>query len=94
MLSVRGFSIRTKGVNNILSKQSVKQCFFERILVLIRVEGKNGRLVEKLSTLPSEKEVLFKSKTTFLVKKIGYTIDLVDPDNFMKYVKEIVLIEK
>ncbi|WP_264557905.1 ADP-ribosyltransferase [Flavobacterium sp. N1718] len=77
------------------SEQAISEAmFFRKYTVLIRIEGKNGRLIEKLSSLPSEKEVLFKSKTTCLVKKIGYTIDLADPDNFMKYVKEIVLIEQ
>jgi hypothetical protein len=38
--------------------------------VMIRIEGKKGRLIEEISTLQKEKEILFKSKTKFFVKKI------------------------
>jgi hypothetical protein len=42
--------------------------------VLIRIKGKNGKLIEELSTLPGEKELLFKSGTQFKVNKV-YSIE-------------------
>jgi hypothetical protein len=59
--------------------------------VIIRIKGKNGRLIESLSAIKSEKEILFKSKTSFYVEKIGSTQD---PHDWMRLVKEIILIEK
>lgn len=35
--------------------------------ILFKIEGKNGKLIEAISTLPEEAEVLFKSKTKFEV---------------------------
>lgn len=59
--------------------------------VIIRIKSKNGRLIEELSTLKKEKEVLFKSNSKFTVEKIGNTQD---PNDWMRLVKEIILIEK
>lgn len=59
--------------------------------LLLRIEGKNGRLIEDLSTLKIEKEVLFKSNTKFLVKEIGFA-----PNPFEPWIpiKRIILVEK
>ncbi|MGV7106005.1 ADP-ribosyltransferase [Flavobacterium sp. U410] len=62
--------------------------------LIIRIKSKNGKLIENISTLKKEKEVLFKSNSIFILEKIGNTINPIDPDNFMNYVKEITLIEK
>ena len=62
-----------------------------RYRVIIRIDGKNGKLIEGLSTLKPEKEVLFKSGTVFTVKKVSWTQD---PLDWMKLVREITLIEK
>lgn len=59
--------------------------------VIIRIKSKNGRLIEDLSTLKKEKEVLFKSNSKFTVEKIGNTQN---PNDWMRLVKEIILIEK
>ena len=58
--------------------------------VLIRIEGKNGKLIEDLSTLPSEKEILFKTQSEFKVTKVGYDYN---PDDPMKPIKTIWLKE-
>ncbi|WP_294217138.1 ADP-ribosyltransferase [uncultured Chryseobacterium sp.] len=59
--------------------------------LLIRIQGKNGKLIEDLSTLKIEKEVLFKSNTKFLVKEIGFA-----PNPFEPWVpiKRVILVEK
>jgi hypothetical protein len=59
--------------------------------LLIRIQGKNGKLIEDLSTLKIEKEVLFKSNTKFIVKEIGFA-----PNPFEPWVpiKRVILIEK
>lgn len=59
--------------------------------VLIKIKGKNGRLIEELSTLKTEKEVLFKSNTKFKVKEIGFDYNPLEP---WKPIKRIILIEK
>lgn len=59
--------------------------------LLIRIQGKNGRLIEDLSTLKVEKEVLFKSNTKFNVKEIGFESNPYEP---WKPIKRIILIEK
>ncbi|MBB4807300.1 hypothetical protein HNP38_002604 [Chryseobacterium defluvii] len=59
--------------------------------VLIRIKGKNGRVIEDLSTLKSEKEVLFKSNTKFEVKDIR---ESTSPEDFISKIKTIELIEK
>ncbi len=59
--------------------------------VLIRIEGKNGKLIEDISTLPAEKEIVFKTDTIFEVKDVGFDIDPLDP---MKPIKRVILIEK
>ncbi len=58
--------------------------------ILIHIYGKNGRLIEELSTLKKEKEILFKSKTKFYVQKISKTTN---PDN-LDPILTIKLIEK
>ncbi|MGV6861264.1 MAG: ADP-ribosyltransferase [Putridiphycobacter sp.] len=55
--------------------QSSRQRNFEYI---IKIEGKNGKLIEPASTLPKEAEVLFKSDTQFKVEKASYDLH---PDN-------------
>ena len=39
--------------------------------VLLRIEGKTGKLIEDISLKPQEKEVLFKSGTKFEVVDVG-----------------------
>ena len=58
--------------------------------VLIRIEGKNGKLIEDLSTLPSEKEILFRTNTNFEVDKVGFSPN---PDDYMTPIKTIWLKE-
>jgi ADP-ribosyltransferase exoenzyme len=58
--------------------------------VLIRIEGKNGKLIEDLSTLPAEKELLFKTGTNFKVDKVGFSPN---PDGYMTPIKTIWLKE-
>lgn len=57
---------------------------------IIRIKNKNGKLVQKISTLEEEKEILFKSNSIFKVEKIGNTQD---PNDWMKLVREIILTE-
>lgn len=59
--------------------------------VLIKIKGKNGRLIEELSTLKKEQEVLFKSNTKFKVKEVGYDYNPLEP---WKPIRRIILIEK
>jgi len=59
--------------------------------VLFKVYGKSGKLIQESSVLPNEAEVLFKSKTAFVVesiRKIDHPIDK------SKLVTEIILKEK
>jgi ADP-ribosyltransferase exoenzyme/Fibronectin type III domain len=58
--------------------------------VLIRIEGKNGKLIEDLSTFPTEKEILFKTGTNFKVNKVGFSPN---PDDYETTVKTIWLKE-
>ncbi|SPE77504.1 ADP-ribosyltransferase exoenzyme [Flavobacterium columnare] len=58
--------------------------------VLIRIEGKNGKLIEELSTLPAEKEILFKTGSIFEVNKVGFSPN---PDDYMTPIKTIWLKE-
>jgi hypothetical protein len=41
--------------------------------VLVRIKGKNGKLIEDTSTLPSEKEILFNKNTKFEVEDVGFS---------------------
>ena len=41
---------------------------------IIKIEGKNGKLIETISALPEEAEVLFKSNTSFKVEKAGFDL--------------------
>ena len=41
---------------------------------IIKIEGKNGKLIETISALPEEAEVLFKSNTSFKVEKTGFDL--------------------
>ena len=41
--------------------------------VLIRIESKNGKMIELISILKEENEILFKSNTEFHVKNIKMT---------------------
>ncbi|SDF85741.1 ADP-ribosyltransferase [Epilithonimonas hungarica] len=58
--------------------------------VIIKVMGKNGKLIEDASLLPHECEVLFKSNTTFIVESVnaGYNFKL------GRKITEIILKEK
>ncbi|OPC01948.1 ADP-ribosyltransferase [Elizabethkingia meningoseptica] len=59
--------------------------------ILIRIESKNGRLIEGLSTFNQEKEVLFKSKTKFYVDDIRMSTS---PEDYATPIKTIILKEK
>jgi hypothetical protein len=55
--------------------------------VLIRIEGKNGKLIEDLSTLTLENEILFKTGTQFEVLKVGQSAN--PADDYMSLIKTI-----
>lgn len=75
------------------SERAIMQAMeYRPYTVLIRVEGKNGRLIENLSTLSSEQEILFKADSKFHVKEIGFEMNPLDPLD--KPVKRVILIEK
>jgi len=59
--------------------------------VLLRIEGKTGKLIEDISLKPGEKEVLFKSGTKFEVMKIDISADPTDGISEIKtiWLKEI-----
>ena len=59
--------------------------------VLLRIESKNGKLIENISTLREEKEILFRAKTKFYVKEIKETLN---PLDYSSKIKTIILIEK
>ncbi|KAA0127546.1 ADP-ribosyltransferase [Chryseobacterium sp. SN22] len=59
--------------------------------LLLRIEGKNGRLIEDLSTLKIEREVLFKSNTKFIVKEVGFAPNPYEP---WVPIKRVILVEK
>ena len=58
--------------------------------ILIRIEGKNGKLIESLSTFGKEKEVIFKSKTKFKVIDIRETNNPID---FASRIETVILKE-
>ena len=58
--------------------------------VLFKVYGKNGKLIEMSSDLPGEAEILFKSRTEFLVESIEKYYD----KKLMREITEITLKEK
>jgi len=59
--------------------------------VLIRIEGKSGKLIESVSEFPLENEILFNTDRKFLVKEIGFEYNPLEP---WKPIKRIILIEK
>ncbi|WP_260262901.1 ADP-ribosyltransferase [Elizabethkingia occulta] len=63
-----------------------------KFTVLIRIESKNGKLIEAISTLKDEAEVIFKSNTTFYVDKFTENINPLDP--FGSKIKTIIIKEK
>ncbi|WP_024769068.1 ADP-ribosyltransferase [Aquimarina macrocephali] len=68
----KGDIITKKGFySTTYSRDAIKSAMDNRVhTVLIRIKGKNGKLIEDLSTFAIEKEVLFKSNTRFKVNKI------------------------
>jgi len=58
--------------------------------VLFKVYGKNGKLIQAASDIPSECEVLFKSSTPFIVESVK---PIPNPTNTMKTILEITLKE-
>lgn len=60
--------------------------------VIIKVYGKNGKLIQESSTLPGEAEVLFKSGTTFIVDNINKGAR--HPLDRTRKITEIILKEK
>ena len=91
-LYVQGSIIKTKGFTSATySEDAVIEAMRNRpYTVLIRIEGKDGKLIEGLSTLPSEKEILFKSETIFKVEKVGFSPN---PEDYMIPIKTIWLKE-
>ena len=91
-LYVQGSIIKTKGFTSATySEDAVIEAMRNRsYTVLIRIEGKDGKLIEGLSTLPSEKEILFKSETIFKVEKVGFSPN---PEDYMVPIKTIWLKE-
>ena len=91
-LYVQGSIIKTKGFTSATySEDAVIEAMRNRpYTVLIRIEGKDGKLIEGLSTLPSEKEILFKSETIFKVEKVGFSPN---PKDYMIPIKTIWLKE-
>ena len=91
-LYVEGSTIKTKGFTSATySEKAVIDAMRVRpYTVLIRIEGKNGRLLEEISTLPLEKEILFKSETIFRVEKVGFSPN---PEDYMTPIKTIWLKE-
>jgi hypothetical protein len=59
--------------------------------VMIRIEGKNGKLIEELSTLPSEKEILFNTQTKLKVIKVDKSAN--PADDYQSFIKTIWLEE-
>lgn len=59
--------------------------------VLFKVHGKNGKRIEAVSNIPSQAEVLFKSKTVFRVESVK---PIPNPTNTMETIVEIILKEK
>ncbi len=51
--------------------ESSRQRDFE---IIFKIKGKKGRLIEDISSLEKEAEVLFKSKTKFIVKKAEFEL--------------------
>jgi len=60
--------------------------------ILIRIETKTGKLIEPLSTLKEESEVLFKSNTSFYVNRFTENVNPSDP--FGPKIKTIIIKEK
>jgi hypothetical protein len=58
--------------------------------VLIRIESKNGKLIENISTFEKEKEILFKSNIEFYVDDIRMSTS---PENFVTTIKTVILKE-
>lgn len=58
--------------------------------IMVHIIGKTGKKIEDISTLGKEKEILFKSNTTFLVEKISRTTN---PDT-LEPILTVKLIEK
>jgi hypothetical protein len=77
--------------------------FVSKRSVLIRIKGKNGKLIEELSTLSSEKELLFKSGTQYkvysaehpLIGQLGFRNgdDIIQFDGINKAYDQIRVIE-
>ncbi len=90
---IEGKEITTKAfTSSTYSEQAIIDAIRVRnYTVLIRIEGKNGKLIESLSTLPAEKEILFSTGTVFEVKKVGFSPN---PDDYMTPIKTIWLKEK
>lgn len=56
--------------------------------VLIRIESKNGKLTQNVSTIMNEREILFKSNTKFFVNNIRMTNS---PEDFITPINTIIL---
>jgi hypothetical protein len=89
---VEGSTINTKAFTSATySEDAIIEAIRSRShTVLIRIEGKNGKLIEDLSTLPAEKEILFNTGSNFKVDKVGFSPN---PDDYMTPIKTIWLKE-
>ncbi len=58
--------------------------------VLLRIQGRSGKDIESISTLPGEKEILFSSNTRFRVTRIDESLD---PRDGMGTIKTVWLEE-
>lgn len=83
--------------NIITSKAFTSSTYSEEALIdamrarsytlLIRIKGKSGKLIEDLSTLKNEREILFKSKTKFKITKVDYSAN--PEDDYMSKIRTI-----
>jgi len=66
VVTEKGFVSSAHNLDNFIKSSRARD-----FSVIIIIEGKNGKLIEAISTLPEEAEVLFKNNTQFEVKKAG-----------------------
>jgi hypothetical protein len=73
------------------SRDAIKQAMLSRPhSYLIRIQGKNGKLIEEISTLSSEREILFKSNSKFRVKKVDVITHPLVEDGVVQDANEII----
>ena len=92
-LYIEGTTINAKSfISTTYSEDAIIEAMkFRPHTVLIRIEGKNGKLIEPLSTLPAEKEVLFNTNTKFKVVKVAKSAN--PADDYQSFIRTIWLTE-